>query len=101
MLEELNQTNVLNHADQGLNSRYINPDEKAAYEASLKIARDNYSHDETVRKEAEFKGILKGRLEEKREFATKLIAKGFSIEEIAELTDLPKEEVERLQKKHQ
>ncbi len=29
----------------------LSPDEMSAYEASLKIARDNYSHDETIRKE--------------------------------------------------
>nr|WP_068891098.1 hypothetical protein [Pedobacter panaciterrae] len=66
----------------------LNPDEMAAYEASLKIARDNYSHDETVRKE--------GRLEEKREIALKLIAKNTSIEDIAEITGLSKEEIEKM-----
>ncbi|WP_449437376.1 helix-turn-helix domain-containing protein [Pedobacter steynii] len=60
----------------------------AAYEASLKIARDNYSHDETVRKES--------RRERDLEIAIKLIAKGHSIEEIAEITGLSKEEIENL-----
>jgi predicted transposase/invertase (TIGR01784 family) len=66
----------------------LNPDEMAAYEASLKIARDNYSHDETVRKES--------RRERDLEIAITLIAKGYSIEEIAEITDLSKEEIEKL-----
>ena len=74
----------------------LNPDEMAAYEASLKIARDNYSHDETVRKEAEHKGELKGRHERDLEIAIKLIAKGYSIEDIAEITGLSKEEIEKL-----
>lgn len=60
----------------------------AAYEASLKIARDNYSHDETVRKES--------RRERDLEIAITLIAKGYSIEEIAEITGLSKEEIENI-----
>ncbi|WP_449437371.1 hypothetical protein [Pedobacter steynii] len=66
----------------------LNPDEMAAYEASLKIARDNYSHDETIRKE--------GKLEEKREIAIKLISMNTPIEKIAEITGLPIEEIEKL-----
>ncbi len=60
----------------------------AAYEASLKIARDNYSHDETVRKES--------RRERDLEIAITLITKGYTIEEIAEITGLPIEEIEKL-----
>ena len=64
----------------------------AAYEASLKIARDNYSHDETIRKEGE----LKGKLEEKREIPIKLISINIPIEKIVEITGLPIEEIEKL-----
>ena len=72
----------------------------AAYEASLKIARDNYSNDETVRKEGELKGKLEGKiegkLEEKREIATKLISMNIPINQIAEITGLSIEEIEKL-----
>ncbi|WP_157766367.1 hypothetical protein [Pedobacter ginsengisoli] len=68
----------------------------AAYEASLKIARDNYSHDETIRKEGELKGKLEGKLEEKRETPIKLISINIPIEKIDEITGLPIEEIEKL-----
>ncbi|ATP56062.1 hypothetical protein CPT03_06110 [Pedobacter ginsengisoli] len=74
----------------------LNPDEMAAYEASLKIARDNYSHDETIRKEGELKGKLEGKLEEKRETPIKLISINIPIEKIDEITGLPIEEIEKL-----
>lgn len=70
----------------------LNPDEMAAYEASLKIARDNYSHDETVRKE----GKREGRHERDLEIAIKLIARNIPIEEIVEITGLSIEEIEKL-----
>ena len=68
----------------------------AAYEASLKIARDNYSHDETIRKEGELKGKLEGRHERDLEIAIKLIARNIPIEEIVEITGLSIEEIEKL-----
>ncbi|WP_250318011.1 hypothetical protein [Pedobacter sp. B4-66] len=74
----------------------LNPDEMAAYEASLKIARDNYSHDETVRKEAELKGRLEGRHDRDLEIAREMKKDDFSIEQIAKLTGLSKEEIESL-----
>jgi len=66
----------------------LNPDEMAAYEASLKIARDNYSHDETIRKEGQHQKAI--------EIAITLIAKGYSVGEIAEITGLSIEEIEKL-----
>ncbi|WP_316834623.1 hypothetical protein [Pedobacter nutrimenti] len=82
-----------------------------AYQESLKIKRDNYSALESAelrgeqrgQKQGEQRGIEIGaELErakaerEKREMAVKLKTKGMHIEEIAELTKLPIEEIQAL-----
>lgn len=66
----------------------LNPDEMAAYEASLKIARDNYGHDETVRKEA--------RHERDLEIAAELKREGMAIDKISKITKLTVKEIESL-----
>lgn len=66
----------------------LDPDEMKAYQASLKIARDNYSHDETVRVEAKLEG--------KHEIALKMLKKQEPIEKIAEYTGLSIEEIKAL-----
>jgi predicted transposase/invertase (TIGR01784 family) len=47
---------------------------------------------------AELKGEIKGKLEEKSEVAVRLLGKGMEISFITEVTGLPKEEIEKLQK---
>lgn len=53
----------------------LDPDEMKAYQASLKIARDNYSHDETVRVKAKLKGKIEGKIEAKHEMALEMLTK--------------------------
>lgn len=66
----------------------LDPHEMTAYEASLKIARDNYSHDETVRNE--------GRHEQALEIAAELKREGMPIDKISKITALNLKEIESL-----
>jgi len=68
-------------------SRYINP--KTDFVFKHKVARDNYSHDESMRNV--------GRHELALEIASKLKAKGLTTPEITELTGLSQDEISILQ----
>lgn len=72
------------------------PEEVRTYEDSLKIYRDLKNSIDTAREEGEIKGELKGKIEGKIEIALKLIKKGFDIIDIAELTGLSVEAIEKL-----
>lgn len=74
----------------------LDPDEMKAYQASLKVARDNYSHDETVRVEAELKGKLEGKLEKAIEMALEMLIEKEPIEKIAKYTGLSIEKIKAL-----
>ena len=78
----------------------LDPDEMKAYQASLKIARDNYSHDETVRVEAKLEGKIEGKIEGEHkkavEMALKMLKKQEPIEKIAEYTSLSVEEIKAI-----
>lgn len=74
----------------------LDPDEMKAYQASLKVARDNYSHDETVRVEAELKGKLEGKLEKAIEMALEMLIEKEPIEKIARYTGLSIEKIKAL-----
>ena len=63
----------------------LDPDEMKAYQASLKVARDNYSHDETIRVEAKIEG--------KHEVALEMLAANEPIEKISKYTGLSIEEI--------
>ncbi|ACU04038.1 Rpn family recombination-promoting nuclease/putative transposase [Pedobacter heparinus] len=62
----------------------LDPDEMKAYQASLKIARDNYSHDETIKREKAF------------EIAAELKKNEVSFEIIAAATGLTLNEIDEL-----
>ncbi len=62
--------------------------EYKAYEASLKIYRDNTNTDDTLRAE--------GRTEKQIEVAKRMKQKGYSLEEVAEMTGLSVEEIEKM-----
>ena len=71
-----------------------------SYEYSLKVFRDNkavyeYAVD-TAFDEGELKGELKGKLEEKIKIAKAMKLKGFSITDIADITGLAKDEIEKM-----
>jgi len=76
------------------------PDESRIYEESLKQYRDMHnvvnSAERRGREEGRREGRREGRMDAKREAARKMKAKGKSVEEIAELTDLSVEEIESL-----
>ena len=64
------------------------PEERWAYEESVKVFRDN---DNTVQA-----SYMKEKTEERRETARKIKAKGFSLEDITEISRLSKNEIEKL-----
>src|SRR5680860_945057 len=75
-----------------LNSRYVN-DEKLNEEV-LSMTRTLYNP--IVAEKAKLEGILEGKLEGKLEAARNAVKKGFSLEDIAEITGLPLETVQKL-----
>ena len=68
------------------------PEERRAYEESVKIFRDNTNTADFAVSEAEKKGKTKGKLE----IAQRMKAKGYPIEDIAEMTELSPEQIEKL-----
>jgi hypothetical protein len=75
-----------------LNSRYVN-DEKLNEEV-LSMTRTLYNPIEVEK--AKLDGIIEGKLEGKLEDARKALKKGFSLEDIAEITGLPLETLQKL-----
>ena len=75
---------------------YFTPEERWAYEESVKIFRDNTNVANFAVEEAEKKGEIKGQAKEKRANAKKMKAKGYLIDDITEITGLTKEEIEKL-----
>lgn len=59
-----------------------------AYEDSLKVYRDWKNTIETAELKAEKKGRIKGKMEEKKEMAQKMLQRGFSLDDIAAITNL-------------
>jgi len=70
----------------------MNKDEYFLYEASLKTLRDNFS----AMKTAEIKGEARGKAERNIEIAGNMKRKGYAISDIAEVTGLSLEEIEKL-----
>src|SRR5680860_783718 len=73
-----------------LNSRYVN--DENLNEEVLSMTRTLY--DPVVAEKAKLDGILEGKLEGKLEAARNAVKKGFSLEDIAEITGLPLETVQ-------
>ena len=81
-------------------SKTLTKEEQEKYDNSMMVMWDNYA----VYKHAEEKGIEKGRKEGKeegkeegrKEFALKLLAHNFPLDEIANLTNLSIEEIKKL-----
>ncbi len=74
----------------------MNAGERARYEASLKIYRDNYAVLETARMEGKEEGKEEGRAEEKVGIARNMKNGGFDSEVISKMTGLSKDEIEQL-----
>ena len=98
---------------QDIRERYINPytdfgfkklfeqaeiaryseSERRQYEESKKVFWDNYSVIKTAERKGEIRGEIKGREEGKKEIARKMKGKGFSANDIAEITGLSTSEI--------
>jgi predicted transposase/invertase (TIGR01784 family) len=80
----------------------FSPEERTAYQDSLKYYRDVKNSLDTARLEGEVIGLEKGKVEGKQErsieVAKNAIKKGFDNETIAELTNLSIQEIEKLRK---
>lgn len=81
----------------------LNKEERMAYEMSLKKKWDDYSIKQTAfndgKKEGVAEGEKRGKMEEKLNFASKLLTKGYTIESIVDLTGLSEQEVAALAQK--
>jgi len=84
------QAEIANYSEQEYNE----------YEQSLKVYRDLNNVIETAEskgeKRGEERGIAKGKFEEKLEIARAMLLKGLDIQLIMEITQLSKEEIEKL-----
>jgi len=72
------------------------PEERRAYEESVKIFRDNINVTNFAVSEAEKKGRAEGEYSKALKVARSFKAKGYPIEDIMEATELTKEEIEKL-----
>lgn len=77
----------------------FNPEEREAYEDSLKYYRDVKNSLETAREEGRGKGIRIGKEEEKINIALRMLAKGFTPAQIRELTGLSESETQKMGKR--
>lgn len=73
-------------------SKSLTKEEQEKYDNSMMVMWDNYA----VYKHAEEKGIVKGEKKKSREFALKLLAHNYPLDEIANLTDLSIDEIKKL-----
>lgn len=76
----------------------FNPEEREAYEDSLKYYRDVKNSLDTAREEGREEGIQIGKEEEKINIALRMLAKGFTPAEISEVTGLLASEIQKLGK---
>ncbi len=74
----------------------FNKKERMAYEDSLKYYRDLHNSLNYAREEGEKKGISKGEKRKAIDMAKKSILKGFSLEDIADVTGLSIGEIKEI-----
>jgi|GEM_PF-1447525 len=70
------------------------------YEARLKFLRDESSRAEGAKAEGKAEGRVEGALQEKRQTARRLLARGYDVSTIVEMTELSEDEVRALMKEH-
>ena len=82
-------------------SKSLTKEEQEKYDNSMMVMWDNYAVYKHAEEKGIEKGIEKGRKEGKeegrKEFALKLLAHNFPLDEIADLTDLSIEEIKKLE----
>lgn len=74
----------------------VSPENRYAYEMRLKWLRDQLSNIRGERRVGLEEGIKKGREEELKEIIHKMLDKGMSIAQIAELLEVEEEEVRNI-----
>lgn len=97
-------TKEIKKAISKLNTMYLEKIEQEHYDRQQILLMDEKARIESAERKGENKGMIKGmikgkikgKIEGKIEIAKKMKEKGKSIEEIVELTDLTKEEIEKL-----
>ncbi len=81
------------HAFEMAEQSALSPRERLLYEASLKSARDTYAEIMTARQEGREEGREEGIEEGRRTIARSMFTRGLDIKLIAELTELPEDEL--------
>lgn len=66
------------------------------YEDSLKVYRDMRNTLDNTKKEGLEEGLIKGERNKAMEIATKMKAKGFSVDDIVQMTGLSADEVKKI-----
>lgn len=94
------QHTVLEQAFEIAELAHLSENERAAYEHSLKIYRDNIntlnSTAEKAKAEGKAEGLIEGKLKGKREMAIQMKADGMPVNKISLYTGLSEEEIENL-----
>ena len=82
-------------------SKSLTKEEQEKYDNSMMVMWDNYAVYKHAEEKGMEKGIEKGRKEGKeegrKEFALKLLAHNYPLDEIADLTDLSIDEIKKLE----
>ena len=74
------------------------PEDKVKYEFEMTTERDIRNQIAFAKKNARAEGKSEGLLERSIETARKMLAKGYPVEEIAEISELPVKQIQALQK---
>ena len=91
------QKEIFKQLEDYADSHRLTKKEWEAYENSLWVVRDNMACMAAAEREAREKGHAEGRAEEKKTIARNLLAMGLTIEQVAQGSGLPIEEVKNLQ----
>ena len=91
------QKEIFKQLEDYADSHRLTKKEWEAYENSLWVVRDNMACMAAAEREAREKGRAEGRAEEKKTIARNLLAMGLTIEQVAQGSGLPIEEVKSLQ----
>jgi predicted transposase/invertase (TIGR01784 family) len=94
--KELEEPKELREAFESAKQMKWSKEELEAYDDRGIYIQDERGRIEYALEEGEKMGINKGRDEKTREMAKAMKIKGYPLEEISELTKIPREEIERL-----
>jgi predicted transposase/invertase (TIGR01784 family) len=97
--EFLNKVPEVNEALEELKTMSLNKEFRAQYNAHIKAQNDRRSREANAKNEGIAIGEERGERKRDREIALKMLKKGNSIEDIADLTGLSIEEINSLKNK--